>query len=155
MLRHGYSADELSPGMSASFAKTIMQSDILPFADVSGDINPVNLGQDYVATVSFGGGVAHGVLSPRFISAVLANELPGPSAICLSQTLNFRAPVRSGDVVTATLTVKSIFPHHRRVALDIACTVGDAIVVEGEAILLVPVRHVSAAVVAIPSQSVI
>lgn len=137
-MTQGYSAEELSPGMSASFSKTITEADIILFAGVSGDINAMHLDQVYAASTPFGGRIAHGMLSAGLISATLANRLPGPGTIYLGQTLAFRAPVRPGDTVTATVTVKSVVPEKRRVVLETVCTVGDTKVIEGEATVLAP-----------------
>ena len=90
----GFSAEELAPGMSASFSKTITEADIIMFTGVSGDINAVHLDEVYAASTSFGGRIAHGMLSAGLISATLANRLPGPGTIYLAQSLFFRAPVR-------------------------------------------------------------
>ncbi len=136
----GYSAEELSPGMSASFTKTVTDDDIAMFASVSGDNNAIHLDEAYAATTAFGGRIAHGMLSAGFISAALANSLPGPGTIYLGQTLSFRAPVRPGDTVTATVTVKSVVPEKRRVVLDTVCRVGNTVVIEGEATMMAPKR---------------
>lgn len=136
----GYTAEELSPGMSASFTKTVTDEDITMFASVSGDNNAIHLDEAYAATTPFGGRIAHGMLSAGFISAALANSLPGPGTIYLGQTLSFRAPVRPGDTVTATVTVKSVVAEKRRVVLDTVCRVGDTVVIEGEATMMAPKR---------------
>lgn len=136
----GYYAEDLSPGMSASFSKTITEADIILYSGVSGDINAVHLDEVYAATTPFGGRIAHGMLSAGLISATLANRLPGPGTIYLGQTLAFRAPVRPGDTVTATVTVKSVVPEKRRVVLETVCRVGDTKVIEGEATVLAPAR---------------
>ncbi|MDD5296334.1 MAG: MaoC family dehydratase [Rhodocyclaceae bacterium] len=134
----GYTASELAVGMTASFTKTITEADIILFSAVSGDINPAHLDEEYAKTTVFGGRIAHGMLSAGLISAVLANRLPGPGTIYLGQTLSFRAPVRPGDTVKATVTVKSVIPAKRRVVLDTVCTVGDTVVITGEATMLAP-----------------
>jgi len=131
-------ADELRPGMSASYAKTVTQADIMLFAGISGDVNPVHFDRDYAAATPFGGIVAHGMLPASLISAALFGRLPGPGAILLGQTLAFRAPVRPGDTVTATVTVKSVVPEKRRVVLETVCRVGELTVIEGEATMLAP-----------------
>ena len=126
--------------MSASFTKTVTDDDIAMFASVSGDNNAIHLDEAYAATTAFGGRIAHGMLSAGFISAALANSLPGPGTIYLGQTLSFRAPVRPGDTVTATVTVKSVVPEKRRVVLDTVCRVGNTVVIEGEATMMAPKR---------------
>lgn len=88
----------------------------------------------------FGGRIAHGMLSAGFISAVLANKLPGAGTIYLSQTLKFKAPVRPGDTVTATVTVREVNVAKNRVVLDTVCTVAGKTVIEGECQMMPPVR---------------
>jgi len=132
----GYDIEDIEPGMSASFAKTVTEADIVLFSAVSGDLNPAHLNEEYARTTIFGGRIAHGMLTAGFISAVLANKLPGPGTIYLGQTLKFKAPVRAGDTVTATVTVREVFVDKKRVILDAVCTVGDKVVLEGESTML-------------------
>ena len=136
----GLYLEDLSVGQSAVFAKTITEADILLYSAVSGDTNPMHLNQDFAAATMFKGRVAHGMLSAGLISAVIGTKLPGPGAIYVSQTLAFKAPVRIGDTVTATVTVTGIAPEKRRVAMACSCTVGDKTVIEGEAVVMVSRR---------------
>jgi 3-hydroxybutyryl-CoA dehydratase len=136
--------DQLHPGMSASTSKTVTEADIILFAGISTDVNPAHLDEEYAKTTMFGGRIAHGMLSAGFISAVLANKLPGPGTIYLSQTLKFKAPVRPGDTVTATVTVKEVNVAKNRVTLDTVCTVGGKPVIEGECLMMPPVRAAAA-----------
>ncbi len=137
---HGYYLEDLSVGMSASFAKTVTEADIVNFAGVSGDTNPVHLNQDFAEATLFRGRIAHGMLSAGFISTVFGTRLPGPGCIYLSQDLRFRAPVKIGDTVTATVTIREIVPEKARVIFDTACKVGETVVVDGEAKLMVDRR---------------
>ena len=135
-----YHIDQLQPGMSASIAKTVTEADIILFAGISTDVNPAHLDEEYAKGTMFGGRIAHGMLSAGFISAVLANKLPGAGTIYLSQTLKFKAPVRPGDTVTATVTVKEVNVAKNRVVLDTVCTVAGKVVIEGECQMMPPVR---------------
>lgn len=135
-----YYIDQLQPGMSASIAKTVTEADIILFAGISTDVNPAHLDEEYSKGTIFGGRIAHGMLSAGFISAVLANKLPGAGTIYLSQTLKFKAPVRPGDTVTAKVTVKEVFLEKNRVTLETVCTVGGKVVIEGECMMMPPVR---------------
>lgn len=128
----GYNIEDLQAGMSASVAKTVSEADIVLFAGISTDVNPVHLNEEWAKTTQFGGRIAHGMLSAGFISAVLANKLPGPGTVYMAQTLKFKAPVRIGDTVTATLTVREVFVDKRRCILDSVCTVNGKVVIEGE-----------------------
>ena len=134
----GLTFDQIAMGQSASYAKTVSEADIVLFAGVSGDTNPVHLDQSYAETTMFKTRIAHGMLSAGFISAVLGTKLPGPGAIYLSQSLKFKAPVRIGDTVKATATVTALDPAKKRVTLSTVCTVGDTVVIEGEAVVMVP-----------------
>lgn len=133
---NGYDIEDLAPGMSASMSKEISHADIVKFAEVSGDVNPVHLDEDYAATTPFGGRIAHGMLSASLISAVVANRLPGPGTVYLDQKLTFRAPVRPGDIVEAVVTVREV-QDKGRVVLETECRVGDTIVVSGEGLVKV------------------
>ena len=139
--RHGYFLEDLSVGMSESFSKEVSDSDIVGFATVSGDTNPVHLEEDFARQTRFKERIAHGLLSASFISAVLGTRLPGPGCIYLSQNLKFRAPVRIGDTVTAKATITDIDWDKGKVSLETVCTVGDKVVVDGEAQLLVSRRQ--------------
>ena len=134
----GYEFEELRVGMSATYAKTITEADIVLFAAVSGDNNAIHTNEEFAATTIFKGRIAHGMLSASVISAAIANKLPGPGAIYMSQNLRFRAPVRAGDTVRATVTVKELIPEKHRVLLSTCCTVRDEVVIEGDALVALP-----------------
>ena len=130
--QNGYDIEDLQVGMTATFAKTITEADILMFSGVSGDTNAVHVNEEYALTTPFKGRIAHGLLSASLISAVLANRLPGPGTIYLGQTLKFLAPVRPGDTVHATVEVRSMDAPRGRVVLATTCNVKGAAVIEGE-----------------------
>lgn len=130
--------EELTIGQSAQLVRTVGEADIIAFADVTGDTNPVHLDADYAATTSFGQRIAHGMLSAGYISAVLGTTLPGPGAIYLSQTLKFKRPVKIGDEVVAQVTVTEINEAKAQVTLATVCKVGGKAVVDGEAVVMVP-----------------
>ncbi|AXS39444.1 MaoC family dehydratase [Breoghania sp. L-A4] len=132
--------EDLSVGMSETLSKTVLSSDVVGFAEVSGDRNPVHLSEHFAATTPFRTRIAHGLYTASLISAVLGTRLPGPGAIYLSQTLNFKAPVRIGDVVTVTVTIAELIDRGRRAKLACVCKVGDTVVLEGEAVVKVPAR---------------
>ncbi len=133
----GYYLEELSVGMSAEFAKTITEADILLFGAATGDNQAVHFDEEYASKTRFKGRIAHGMLSAGVISAAIGNRLPGPGAIYVSQTLKFKAPVRAGDTVRAKVTIKEIFPEKKRVLLDTVASVKDTTVLEGEATVMV------------------
>lgn len=137
---HGYYLEDLTVGMSKIYSKTISEADIVMFAGISGDTNPVHLNRLFAEGTVFKERIAHGMLSASFISTVLGTQLPGPGCIYLSQSLKFRAPVRAGDTVVARATVKAIDTEKRRVTLETVCSVGDTVVIEGEALAMVASR---------------
>lgn len=140
MSQHGFYIEDLQPGMSAVWGKTITEADILMFAGVSGDTNPVHLNQEFAADTMFHGRIAHGMLTASLISTVIGTKLPGPGCVYLTQTLRFLAPVRAGDTVNAHVTVREVNLEKRRVTLDTACRVGGKDVLVGEALVMVNPR---------------
>ena len=133
---NGYDVEDLHLGMRATFSKTITEADIVLFAAVSGDNNAMHVNEEFAATTRFGGRIAHGFLTASVISAAVANRLPGPGTIYLSQQLNFRAPVRIGQTVHASVSVNAIDRERRRVTLETVCHVGETVVIDGEATVM-------------------
>ncbi|MBF0266962.1 MAG: MaoC family dehydratase [Alphaproteobacteria bacterium] len=136
----GFDFDEIKPGQTAIFGKTVTEADILTFAAVSGDTNPVHLNEDFAKPTMFKTRIAHGMLSAGFISTVIGTKLPGPGCIYVSQSLRFKAPVRIGDTVTARVEVTELIPEKRRLKLKTTCHCGDTVVIDGEAEVLIPKR---------------
>ncbi len=132
-----YYIEDLHPGMSHTMGKTVTDADILLFAGVSTDTNAMHLDDEFAKTSRFGGRVAHGMLSASFISAALGAHLPGSGSIYMAQNLKFKAPVRPGDTVKTTVTVKEVIAPKNRVILETICRVRDTVVVEGEATVMV------------------
>jgi 3-hydroxybutyryl-CoA dehydratase len=137
---HGYYLEDLSVGMTGVFAKTVTEADIVMFAGISGDTNPVHINQLFAEGSMFKNRIAHGMLSASLISTVVGTRLPGPGCIYVNQSLRFRAPVKAGDTVVARATVKEIQPERRRVVLSTVCSVGETVVIDGEATMLVANR---------------
>lgn len=138
--QNGYDVEDITVGMSAETAKTISEADIVLFSAVSTDVNAIHLDDEYARSTQFGGRIAHGMLSASLLSAVMGNRLPGPGVIYMSQSLRFRAPVRPGDTVHAKVTVKQVIADKCRVVLDTVCTVGDKVVIDGEAMVMATSR---------------
>src|SRR5437660_11502647 len=116
MLRVLYFED-LHVGMQETLMKTVMESDVVGFARLSGDDNPLHLCDVYAAGTRFGQRIAHGLYTASLISAVLGTRLPGPGAVYRSQTINFHAPVKIGDVVTIVVEVVELVAEGRKVRL--------------------------------------
>ncbi|MBV8913991.1 MAG: MaoC family dehydratase [Acetobacteraceae bacterium] len=132
----GYAFEDLVLGQSASLGKTITEADILLFSAVTMDTNPVHLDAEAAAASVFKERVAHGMLSAGLISAVLGTRLPGSGTIYMRQNLRFRAPVKIGDTVIATVEVSALDAEKKRATLKTTCTVGGKVVIEGEATVL-------------------
>ena len=130
---NGYDIEDLRPGMSATFSKTITEADIVLFAGVSGDNNAVHINEEFASSTQFGGRIAHGFLTASVISAAVANRLPGPGTVYVSQQMRFLAPVRPGDTVHATVTVMSTDEVKARAVLSTVCNVNGTVVIDGEA----------------------
>jgi 3-hydroxybutyryl-CoA dehydratase len=130
--------EDLAVGMSESLTKTVASSDVVGFAQLTGDRNPIHLSEHFAARTSFGKRIAHGLYTASLISAVLGTRLPGPGAVYISQTLNFRAPVKIGDTVDVTVTVAELVPEKSRARLTCVCAVDGEVVLDGEALVKVP-----------------
>ena len=130
--------EDLEIGMSRLLQRKITLSDILLFSKISGDKNPVHLGEEYEEQTIFGGRIAHGMLTASLISAVIAEKLPGHGTVFLSQTLKFIKAVLPGQLVTTTVRVTHIEYSNQRVTLDCECKVDGKVVLAGEALVLAP-----------------
>ena len=133
--------DEISVGQKASYTRTVTDADIKAFAAVSGDDNPVHLDDDFAAkNTPFGGCIAHGLLTASYVSTGVGASFPGPGTIYINQSLKFKAPVRAGDVVTATAKVTELVAAKGFVVLETTCEVDGKLVLEGEATVMAPKR---------------
>ncbi|MFG1205066.1 MaoC family dehydratase [Xanthobacter aminoxidans] len=130
--------EDLAVGRIERMSKTVSSSDIVGFAELTGDRNPIHLSQHFAARTPFGGRIAHGLYTASLISAVLGTRLPGPGAVYISQTLNFRAPVRIDDTVEVEVRVVELIPERFRARLSCICTVKGEVVLDGEAWVKVP-----------------
>ena len=129
----------IAVGQSASFSKTITESDVYTFAGLTGDLNPAHINEEYAKNTRFGGRIAHGILSAGLISAVIGMQLPGPGTIYMGQTLKFLSPVHIGDTVTAQVTVTSLDEVRRRAVLETTCVNQEGtVLISGEAKVLLP-----------------
>jgi len=128
---HGYYLEDLEVGMTARYAKTVTEADVVLFAGVSGDDNPVHINAEYAEQTVFGQRIVHGLFSAALISAVLGTRMPGPGAIYVDQQLKFKAPVPVGGAVVATATVLEVNGGGRRVVLETVCTVRGRVVAAG------------------------
>jgi 3-hydroxybutyryl-CoA dehydratase len=138
----GLFLEDLSVGQSAELDREVREADLVSFAAVTGDENPLHLDEAYAAKTPFKGRIAHGMLSAGYISAVIAMRLPGPGSIYVSQSLKFLRPVRIGDLVKARVEIAAIDADRGWVTLHTTCLVGRREVVKGEAVIVVPRKPV-------------
>jgi 3-hydroxybutyryl-CoA dehydratase len=135
----GRTYDQLEVGDSSEFSKTISEADVYLYAGISGDLNPAHIDEVYAQGTFFKSRIAHGMLTAGFISAVIGMQLPGPGTIYMGQTLQFLAPVRMGDTVTARVEVVEKMDEKKRVRLATTCTNQDgAQLISGEALVSPP-----------------
>ena len=135
----GKSIEQLKVGDTASFGKTVSESDIYLYAGITGDFNPAHVNEAYAKGTFFKTRIAHGLLTAGFISAILANQLPGPGTIYLKQDLSFLAPVHIGDTITARVEIIELITEKKRVRLKTTCSNQDGVVVlSGEATVMPP-----------------
>jgi 3-hydroxybutyryl-CoA dehydratase len=137
----GYYFEDLKEGMTAVLGKTVTDTDLVVFAGISTDINPVHINEEFASQTMFKGRIAHGMLGAALLSAVFGTKMPGPGCIYVAQSLKFKAPVRVGDTMIARVTVKALHEKKRFAEFETIVTVGEKRVIEGEATLMVPSRE--------------
>ena len=135
-----YYLEDLTVGQTAEFERDVTTDSVHWFSEVSGDRNPLHLDEAYAAETFFKGRIAHGMLSASFISTIFGTIMPGQGSIYLEQNLRFTAPVRHGDRVRATVEVTDIIAAKKRVAFKTQCFVGETMVIDGTALIMVPSR---------------
>ena len=129
--------EKLEIGMSECLGKTITEADILNFAGVSLDVNPLHLNEEYAKKTMCKGRIAHGIIGAGLISAVIGTKLPGEGTIYLSQNLKFIAPVKIGDTITAKVEIVELNQEKKKVGLKTTCTNQNGVlVIDGEAKVL-------------------
>lgn len=132
--------EDLKKGDSASFAKTVSESDVYQFAGITGDFNELHINREAAEGSLFGARVVHGCLADSFVSTVLGMKLPGKGTIFLEKSVKYLKPVYIGDTVTATVTVAEIM-ERGRVSFDVSYTnqKGEE-VISGTALVIAPRR---------------
>lgn len=126
-------------GQKASFSRTVTETDLVMFAGLSGDYNPVHMDREYATGTRFGQRIAHGMLTASFLSRLLGMELPGKESVYLEQTLKFKKPVLIGDTITATAEILDIDYERRIFTLSTICTNQEGVtVLSGEGKMMMP-----------------
>ena len=135
----GKTIKELKIGDTAERSKTVSESDIYQFAGITGDFNPAHMNEEYAKKTFFKTRIAHGMLSAGFISTVIGTKLPGTGSIYIKQDLNFLAPVRIGDTITARVEVVEVMTGKNRVRLKTVCVNQEGtLVLDGQAVVSPP-----------------
>ena len=125
-------------GQSAEMTKIITEEDVFLFAGITGDRNPVHISKEFAAKTRFGERIAHGMLTAGLLSAVIGMKLPGPGCLHVSQTLQFLAPVKIGDEITARAEIVEVISE-KRLKLRTQCiNQRKEVVLEGEAMIVPP-----------------
>ena len=137
-MKQGKTFADLAVGMTVSIENTVSEQDVIDFARVSGDHNPLHMDEEYARTTQFKGRIAHGALTASYISAILGNDLPGPGAVFMELNLKFVRPVRIGDKVTSTAEVIEMVERGYRVRLGEKGEVDGKVCMKGDALVMVP-----------------
>ncbi|AOX99770.1 MaoC family dehydratase [Jeongeupia sp. USM3] len=136
-----YGFEDLSIGLTAEYRKTMTETDVVLFAGLSGDNNPMHIDEEFARETRFGSRIIHGMLTASLLSTVIGTRMPGPGVIYMAQNLRFLKPVKIGDTVTATATVSELIPEKQRARLLTTCTVRGETVIDGDALVWVPLRR--------------
>ena len=129
-------------GDKACLKDSFSISDVIQFAHLVGDHNPLHLDDEYAKATRFGRTIVHGMLPAALLSALIATKLPGPGSIYLSQTLNFSSPVYPDEIVEAEVEVLEIKAEKSVIRLRTTCTKLDGTVaINGEALVLYDPPH--------------
>jgi 3-hydroxybutyryl-CoA dehydratase len=127
--------DKIQVGTKLSYSKKICELDVLMFGLLSGDFNPIHFDRNVAKKTKFGEPVVHGLLTGSLVSALLS-RLPG-IPVLLSCSLNFKSPVKPGDIVTVDGEVIEVDKEKKnRYTIKITCRVNEKIVVDGQAKIL-------------------
>ncbi len=137
-MKQGKTFADLAVGMQVAIQNTVSEQDVIDFARISGDHNPLHMDEEYAKTTQFKGRIAHGALSASYISAILGNDLPGPGAVFMELNLKFVRPVRIGDTVVSTAEVIEMIERGHRVRLGVKGEVDGKICMKGDALVMVP-----------------
>ena len=141
-MEEGKSIDKIQIGDSASFSKTITESDIILYAGITGDFNPLHMNEEFAKGTIFEGRVAHGGMTMGLISSVLGNKLPGTGTIILEMFCKFKAPVRIGDAITTRIAVREKITEKNILKLETCCTNQEGTeVIIGEAVVMPPRKN--------------
>ena len=127
------SFDELRVGDTATISRTWSEDDVMVFAQLSGDENPLHMDAVYADTTQFKNRLVHGMLVGSLCSTLVGMHIPGKRCLYLTQSLSFKKPVFIGDTTEATVLVTAKSESTRVLGLSLTITCRDSVVIEGEA----------------------
>jgi len=110
--------EDFEVGQHVTFTKTFTEDDVQRFIEITGDVNPLHVDEEFASRTQFGGRVLHGMLTASILSTMVGMVLPGAGAIYRSQTIRFLLPVHIGETVTAHFVVRSIDRAKHRLTID-------------------------------------
>jgi 3-hydroxybutyryl-CoA dehydratase len=93
------SYNDISIGRQESFIMKITESMVEKFSNLSGDLNPLHMDNEFAESSLFKKRIVHGMLLSSFFSQLIGMKLPGKNSLYFSQTLNFRSPCYIGDEI--------------------------------------------------------
>jgi 3-hydroxybutyryl-CoA dehydratase len=132
--------EDLKVDQTAEYRKTLTETDVVLFAGLTGDNNPMHIDAEFAHQTRFGERIVHGMLTASFLSTVIGMHLPGPGCIYMAQNIRFVHPVHIGETVSARARIVELFPDKQRVKLITECWVRDVVVLSGDALVWVPKR---------------
>ncbi len=135
-MTHTY--ESLQVGDTFTFSRTISESDVRLFADVTGDDNPIHIDPEHAAATRFGKPIVHGVLLLGIISKVLGRDFPGPGSIAVSISAKFLRPVPVGSEIRIEAKVAEKIERYKHVRMKVFAYLGKKISVGGEAVVIPP-----------------
>ena len=121
---------DIQIGQTARRSATLTAENVQAYAELTGDRNPLHFDEEFAAGIRFGKLVVQGGLTTGLLHALVAEDLPGPGTVFLSQDWQFTAPVFIGDTITAEAKVLSV--HESKPVTELTFTVTRA---DGEKVL--------------------
>lgn len=130
--------DDIELGETASITKMISEADVVNFAGIIGDFNPLHVNPEYAKNSMFGERICHGMLTASFISTLVGCGIPGRNGLYLSQNVKFVKPVKIGDTITATAEVIEKIDAKQRIVLStVIKNQRGEVVIDGQATVMV------------------
>ena len=130
--------DDIELGETASITKMISEADVVNFAGIIGDFNPLHVNPEYAKNSMFGERICHGMLTASFTSTLVGCGIPGRNGLYLSQNVKFVKPVKIGDTITATAEVIEKIDAKQRIVLStVIKNQRGEVVIDGQATVMV------------------